>query len=200
MSEKIKVSQEVADFIKGVEEHYMFSGTWQDNLLNDHEDAIENNWKRVKNEALCMKQYSLIQLREILKNGYEVVLMSQPIKITQEVLDVIKSSDNGDVYWEDRLVFHHAQEFFEGFKNVSPEAMCLKDFSPLELAQILLGNYEIKQTKEEHWTQEYFSAKSKAEAYALEYNQDGESFNRGVYITIAEMARDFNIKLKGVNC
>lgn len=72
MSNKTKVSKEVADFIKGAEEYYSYQDGWKEYMIEDHELAVYEDWENVKDEVLIMKQYSVEQLKDILDNGYVV--------------------------------------------------------------------------------------------------------------------------------
>lgn len=72
MDSGIKVGKEVAAFIEDAKEFYSYQGNWIEGLIEDHTEAIAEDWEHAHNEALVMKQYSVEQLKDILHNGYVV--------------------------------------------------------------------------------------------------------------------------------
>lgn len=72
MAEKVKVSREVAEFIKSYEENVASCNGWEDHLLMEHSREFFGSFEGAKDEALCMKDIPPIELAKILINGYEI--------------------------------------------------------------------------------------------------------------------------------
>lgn len=79
ITEKVKVSREVANFIQAYEDNVASYPCWEDNLIYEHSQAWRNNFEDSKLEAKCMKDISPFQLSYILINGYEIELTHEEI-------------------------------------------------------------------------------------------------------------------------
>lgn len=70
--EKIKVSREVADFIEDYENSLVSLEGWEDGLIIEHSRVWAESFEGAKEEAMCMKDVTPLQLSKILIYGYEV--------------------------------------------------------------------------------------------------------------------------------
>ena len=66
------------------------------------------------------------------------------IKISKEAAEFIEKGSRYSVNWEDDLIVQHAEAWNKGFEGVKDEAMCMKELSPLQLADILINGYEVR--------------------------------------------------------
>lgn len=115
--------------------------------------------------------------------------MDKPkVKVTQEVLDLIELSNNGMIYWEDDLLAQHAQSWATGFDQISKEAKCLSKYTPLEMARIIDGHYELELTPNELVKQKYVKSKEAQTTY-------DNAFANGIVYVLTTL----NIKIEGVN-
>ena len=92
MTDKVKVSREVASFIEKYNEYpYDFN-----QLLIEHTDACVEGYSSdcIKAEAKCLSQYEPIELAEILIKGYEVELT--PEEQVEEYYKKLLNSDSKD--------------------------------------------------------------------------------------------------------
>lgn len=72
MAEKVKVSREVAEFIKSYEDNVNGYPGWENHLILEHSRAYFESFEGAKEECLCMKNIDPLQLAEMLVNGYEI--------------------------------------------------------------------------------------------------------------------------------
>ena len=70
MSEKVKVSREVANFIESCKSNGTFY--WEDELLYGHASFMNGSDVAVREDAKCLNKYSTFELAQILVLGYEV--------------------------------------------------------------------------------------------------------------------------------
>ncbi|MEK5070822.1 hypothetical protein [Sporosarcina sp. FSL K6-1508] len=70
--EKVKVSREVADFVKAYENNVASCNGWEDDFIYQHSQSWIEGFEKSKEESLCMKNISPFELSCILVKGYEV--------------------------------------------------------------------------------------------------------------------------------
>lgn len=99
------------------------------------------------------------------------------IEVSREVADFIELNNNGAVYWEDDLLAQHSNAYINGYEGTSEEAQCMKQYSPMDLAKILINGWYIEQTPEEK-ALDYFKAVHEQRNHRIEsgeYRGDGDS-------------------------
>lgn len=77
MSEKVKVSREVADFVQAYENNVASCNGWENDFIYQHSKSWNDGFENLKAEALCMKNISPFELSRILVKGYEVEQTSE---------------------------------------------------------------------------------------------------------------------------
>ena len=108
--------------------------------------------------------------------------------VSREVADFLAQSDNGVANWEDDLLSQHAQAYGNGFENIKDEAKCMSEYSPLELARLLINGYEVELTPEEYVLDMYLNCKHS-------HDDDDDTYARGILWTLDTLG----IQIKGIN-
>ena len=88
--------------------------------------------------------------------------LSEKVKVSREVANFLQKCENsGDMNWEDAVLHEHIKIFENHHGNevieINPDAQCMLQYSPFELARILVLGYEIEQSPEE-LIYEYYQA------------------------------------------
>lgn len=92
MSVKVKVTQEVLDFIELNNKGVMY---WEDDLLAQHTQAWTEGFKEVKEEAKCVAKYSPTEFARILDGHYELQITPQE-EVKQKYLNCKRAQTTYD--------------------------------------------------------------------------------------------------------
>ena len=75
------------------------------------------------------------------------------VEITKEqaaFIEAYENNENGVPGWQDNLLIQHADMWHNDVEQqIKPEALCMKDLTPFELAIALTVGYEVTKTPEE---------------------------------------------------
>ncbi|MCS5499829.1 hypothetical protein NY607_01760 [Lysinibacillus sp. A4] len=127
--------------------------------------------------------------------------MAEKVKVSREVANFFeKCKNSGDVNWEDAVLHEHIKIFESHHKKeavvINPDALCMLQYSPFELARILVLDYEIEETPEEKIAANYLDKKRKCEESPEPFDVEWEI---GFMAGIRYVLDNLNIKIKGIN-
>lgn len=118
--------------------------------------------------------------------------MVEKVKVSRKVANFLeKCKNSGDINWEDAVLHEHIKIFESQHKQeaveINPNALCMLQYSPFELARILVLGHEIEETPKE-----------KALAYynSFDYTPLGEATEKMVIRKFLKLAE---IKFEGIN-
>lgn len=123
--------------------------------------------------------------------------MSGKVLVSKEVAEFLESNNDGNPYWEDSLLEQHTLAYINGFKGVKEEAECMKKFTPMVLAKILINGYEVEETPEDLILKEYNRLKN----LRIDDSSDGVIKNEciaGMHAMVYTL-NTLNIQVKGIN-
>lgn len=110
------------------------------------------------------------------------------IMVSREVADFLDLNDDGTGYWKDVLLEQHTLAYSKGFEEVKDEAMCMVNYTPMEVAELLIKGYETELTPEETLKKMYFNCR-------LSHDEDDATFARGILWALDTLG----IQIKEVN-
>ncbi|MEK5334412.1 hypothetical protein [Lysinibacillus sp. FSL W8-0992] len=126
--------------------------------------------------------------------------MTGKVKVSREVANFFeKCKNSGDINWEDAVLHehikifesHHTKEAVE----INPDALCMLQYSPFELARILVLGYEIEQTPEEKILATYQRQQTQCDINDICDKRARTAYANAIVYTLDTLG----IKIKGIN-
>ena len=123
--------------------------------------------------------------------------MGEKVKVSREVANFIERYETNvdrTPGWKDHLIFEHSRAWVGNFDDVTEDALCMSEISPLELAEILVVGYEIEETPEDRILETYNSCIRPNINFPPQKNHV-QGFASGIEFVLKELG----IKIKGIN-